>query len=202
MMYKVCGDLGCFAERLGRGRPASHRGRRRRHQLLDQRRRNPYGDAVELAFLDAYNAGVFVAASAGNSGPGAETTDHRGPWVTTVAASTSDRAFSNTVTLTASNGDALNLTGRLADQRHQCRAGVRCQPGDALCETHVRRPDRLTGKIVVCQRGVNGARGKGFNVLQRGAVGMILYNPTMQRTRDRQPLPACRAPPVRARHIA
>ena len=33
---------------------------------------NPYSDAVSLAFLDAYNAGVFVAASAGNSGPGAE----------------------------------------------------------------------------------------------------------------------------------
>ncbi|RPJ54063.1 MAG: hypothetical protein EHM24_32195, partial [Acidobacteria bacterium] len=30
---------------------------------------NPYSDIVSLAFLDAHNAGVFVAASAGNSGP-------------------------------------------------------------------------------------------------------------------------------------
>ena len=32
---------------------------------------NPATDPVELAFLDAYAAGVFVATSAGNSGPGA-----------------------------------------------------------------------------------------------------------------------------------
>ena len=31
----------------------------------------PYSDPVELAFLDAYDAGVLVAASAGNGGPGA-----------------------------------------------------------------------------------------------------------------------------------
>ena len=30
---------------------------------------SPYSDISELAFLDAYNAGVFVAASAGNGGP-------------------------------------------------------------------------------------------------------------------------------------
>ena len=42
---------------------------------------HPYSDPVELAFLDAYAAGVFVSASAGNSGPGAATADHRGPWV-------------------------------------------------------------------------------------------------------------------------
>src|SRR5205809_733770 len=61
---------------------------------------NPYGDAVELAFLDAYNAGVFVSASAGNSGPTSDTTDHRGPWVATVGASTHNRAFVNNVNVT------------------------------------------------------------------------------------------------------
>ena len=32
---------------------------------------NPYTDAVELAFLDAFHAGISVNASAGNSGPAA-----------------------------------------------------------------------------------------------------------------------------------
>ena len=50
-------------------------------------------DPVELAFLDAYAAGVFVAASAGNDGPGASTANHLSPWVTTVAASTQTREF-------------------------------------------------------------------------------------------------------------
>jgi subtilisin family serine protease len=42
----------------------------------------PYSDPVELAFLDATNAGISVNAAAGNSGPGAATADHGGPWVT------------------------------------------------------------------------------------------------------------------------
>ncbi|WP_151524662.1 cell wall-binding repeat-containing protein [Serinicoccus kebangsaanensis] len=49
--------------------------------------------ADELAFLDAANAGVFVSASAGNSGDtvGAGSVAHNSPWVMTVAASTHDR---------------------------------------------------------------------------------------------------------------
>ena len=34
----------------------------------------------------------------------------------------------------------------------------------------------VAGKIVVCQRGNTGRAQKGYNVLQGGAVGMILYN--------------------------
>ena len=47
----------------------------------------------------AADAGVFVAASAGNSGPAASTVAHNSPWVTTVAASTHDRNFIRTATL-------------------------------------------------------------------------------------------------------
>ena len=36
---------------------------------------------------------MFVANSAGNSGPGASTLDHPSPWLTTVAASTFRKAF-------------------------------------------------------------------------------------------------------------
>ena len=50
-------------------------------------------DPVAQAFRGAPNAGVFVANSAGNSGPGASTLDHPAPWVTTVAAATFRRAF-------------------------------------------------------------------------------------------------------------
>jgi subtilisin family serine protease len=48
---------------------------------------SPWNDAVSLAFLNAANAGVFVAASAGNSGPGPATLGHVEPWVTSSAAS-------------------------------------------------------------------------------------------------------------------
>lgn len=52
----------------------------------------PWNDVVSLAFLNATNAGVFVAASAGNSGPAAATLGHVEPWTTASAASQHGRA--------------------------------------------------------------------------------------------------------------
>ena len=57
-------------------------------------------DPVEIAFFNAAAAGVFVAASAGNDGPGNEVA-HISPWLTTVAASTHDRFAVATVSLIA-----------------------------------------------------------------------------------------------------
>ena len=37
-------------------------------------------------------------------------------------------------------------------------------------------PDTFTGDIVVCERGTNARIEKGYNVLQGGAAGFILYN--------------------------
>ena len=46
---------------------------------------------IDSFFLDLVAAGTFVAASAGNAGPGASTNGHNGPWVATNGASTHDR---------------------------------------------------------------------------------------------------------------
>lgn len=142
---------------------------------------NPFTDPAELAFLDAYAAGVFVAASAGNDGPGAATTNHVSPWVTTVAASTQTREFNSTLVLT-SGDDTVTLKGA------SITAGV-TEPTpvvlaqsvsgyDALCLTPA-PAGAFEGKIVACQRGVNARVEKGYNVKQGGAVGMVLYNPSL-----------------------
>ena len=57
--------------------------------------------ADEIAFLFAANAGVFVATSAGNSGPGPATLGNPGtmPWMTTVGANTQSRNFQATAVL-------------------------------------------------------------------------------------------------------
>lgn len=62
---------------------------------------SPWADSTSLAFLGAHNAGIFVAASAGNDGPGPSTINHVEPWTTTVAASTHDRVLGFTFNLTA-----------------------------------------------------------------------------------------------------
>ncbi|BCJ47426.1 peptidase S8 [Actinoplanes ianthinogenes] len=146
---------------------------------------NPYTDASELAMLDAYAAGVFVSASAGNSGPDAGTTEHVSPWVTTVAASSETRTFRSTLTVTSTDGASATFTGS------SITAGAGPAPmvaastvpyNDILC-AHPAPPGIFVGKIVVCQSGgvVNGSAigrvQKGFNVMQGGAAGMVLYNP-------------------------
>lgn len=178
MMYKVCGESGCFSSDSAAAVQKAIQDGVNVINFSISGGNNPYADAVSLAFLDAYNAGVFVAASAGNSGPGADTVGHREPWVTTVAASTANRAFQNTVTV--SDGLAsLNLTGT------SLTAGIGPAPivsaadapaNDPFCANGT--PDgAFTGKIVICKRGAGiGRVQKGFNVQQRGAVGMVLYN--------------------------
>ncbi|MGH8926333.1 MAG: S8 family serine peptidase [Acidimicrobiia bacterium] len=182
MEYKVCGPQGCFSSDSAAAVAQA---------ILDgvdvinfsiSGGTNPFTDPVELAFLDAYAAGVFVSASAGNSGPAAGTVNHVGPWTTTVAASTQTREFASTLTLNADNGDTFTVDGA------SITAGAgplpvvlaRDFPGfvDALCSTAA-PAGIFEGLIVACQRGVQARVFKGFNVLQGGAEGMVLYNPTL-----------------------
>ena len=144
----------------------------------------PYTDPVELAFLDATNAGISVNASAGNSGPGAGTSDHGGPWVTTVGASTGPRSFGSTLHLTADGGAILDvpgvtLTNGIASATPVVMAATLPKAGggneDALCQSDL-AAGAATGKVVVCNRGTNGRIDKGRRVLQGGAAGMILTN--------------------------
>lgn len=60
---------------------------------------SPWGNSVSRAFLEAFGAGIFVAASAGNSGPGAGTVAHTAPWNASVAASNSDRTYAKTLSV-------------------------------------------------------------------------------------------------------
>jgi subtilisin family serine protease/subtilisin-like proprotein convertase family protein len=57
---------------------------------------SPWNDPVSMAFLSATHAGIFVSASAGNSGPGAGTLGHNEPWTASVAATTHNRTLENT----------------------------------------------------------------------------------------------------------
>ncbi len=101
IMYKICGQQGCFSSDAV---AAIQRAIVDDVDVLNYSisgGTSPYTDVVSLAFLDAYNAGIFVAASAGNSGPTANTVEHAEPWVTTVGATTGPRAFTGTAVLTA-----------------------------------------------------------------------------------------------------
>lgn len=179
-VYKVCGEEGCFqSDSVAAVAQAILDGVRVINFSISGGS-DPYSDAVELAFLDAYAAGVFVSASAGNSGPGAATTDHRGPWVTTVAASTQSRTFRSTITLSGGGATATVSGASITSGISTPTPVVLAQnlPGytDPTCNTPV-PAGAATGKIVACQL-TPGRVLKGFNVKNGGAVGMLLYNAT------------------------
>ena len=202
--YRVCLVNGCFSsDSVNAVQQAIHDGVNVINFSISGGA-NPYTDPVELAFLDAWNAGISVNASAGNSGPGAGTSDHGGPWTTTVGASTGPREFRSTLHLTADGGATFDMTGiTLTNGISSATPVVLAQtlPGeDALCQSTL-AAGTATGKIVLCQRGVNGRIDKGRRVLAGGAVGMILYNADQAGPGVRQPLPA-RDPRRRPEHGA
>ncbi len=142
--------------------------------------RTNFLDPVEVAFLFAADAGVFVAASAGNT-DGASTVAHPSPWITTVAASTHDRGgigsvtLGNGVTYTGASSAAAAVTASLIDSEDAGAAGASatdvrlCVPG-SLDST------KVTGKIVICDRGVIARIDKSFAVKIAGGVGMVMFN--------------------------
>ena len=146
---------------------------------------NPYSDIVSMAFLSAYENGVFVSCSAGNSGPGADTVGHREPWVTTVAASTQPRTFEGYANVAADNGDTLDLVGVSIGGSITGELVIGADYGDALCGSadgvNPFAPGTFTAdQIVVCQRGITARVEKSANVQAAGGGGVILYNPAVQ----------------------
>jgi len=179
-VYRACGDAGCYvSDLLAAIEQAIFDGVDVINYSIAGGE-EPYADPVELAFLAAYEAGVFVAASAGNAGPAPDTVSHRSPWVTTVAASTTDRHFLSTLTLRAANGETLRLTGASVTQGIDTPTPVVFPPeGQELCLTPF-PPGTFDGQIVICRRGVIPRVAKSYNVRAGGARGLILYNPEFQ----------------------
>jgi len=151
-------------------------------------------DPDAIAFLNARAAGIHVATSAGNDGPGASTIGSPGdvPWMTTVGATTHDRTYvSSVLDITAPDEATLpdiagaGLSGATDGSFPVVLAAAapygnaRCgAPSDEAPGTGTTFPPGtdLTGKIVVCDRGGNGRVEKGDNVAALGAEGMILVN--------------------------
>ena len=128
-----------------------------------------------VAFLFAEDAGVHVATSAGNAGPGTGTVGSPAwvPWVTTVGASTQDRTFQGTATLgDGSSYDGASITAGVGPETLVDSVDA----GDELCNPGELDPAVVSGNIVLCKRGAIARVAKSQAVQMAGGVGMILYN--------------------------
>ncbi|MBG6183403.1 subtilisin family serine protease [Arthrobacter sp. CAN_A214] len=145
---------------------------------------NSTTDPVAMAFLSAASAGIFVSASAGNSGPTASTVNHSSPWLTTVAASTFSHELQGTVELSdGTKYRGASVMNRDVPQTAVVLAADAGRDGAAasavaLCTPGTLDPAKVAGKIVVCDRGVIDRVLKSAAVSEADGVGMVLVNVT------------------------
>jgi subtilisin family serine protease len=129
----------------------------------------------DIAFLYAADAGVFVATSNGNSGPGPATTGSPAsvPWLTSVGASTQDRTYQGS----ASSADGWEFFGSsITDGTAELPLVDAAAIGGELCLPGTLDATLAAGKIVLCQRGLIARADKSLAVSIAGGAGTILYN--------------------------
>ncbi|GMI72919.1 hypothetical protein like AT5G45650 [Hibiscus trionum] len=140
-------------------------------------------DAIGLAALEASRRNILVVCSAGNSGPAPGTLSNTAPWITTIGASSVDRAFLAPVKL----GNGMKIIGQSVTPYKMKKmyplvyAGDVVVPGVAQnltgqCLPGSLDPTKTKGKIVVCARGAGLRVGKGMEVKRAGGVGLVLAN--------------------------
>ncbi|MEL7451124.1 MAG: S8 family serine peptidase, partial [Pseudomonadota bacterium] len=189
--YKVCAPS-CFFSDIGAALDqAILDGVDAVNQSIGSAGPSPWTDTAQnIAFFNARVAGIMNHTSAGNSGPGAGTAarTNSAPWNTTVANSTHDRSFPDKQLRDLAGGEnpPADITG--AGFTAELTAPVVYAadypvgaPGDANFD----QPEQclepfpagtFNGEIVLCDRGSIARVGKGQNVRDGGAGGMILAN--------------------------
>ncbi len=139
---------------------------------------NPWNTIIDLAFLQANEAGISVAVSAGNTGPNPATTTKTGAWVVGVANYSHDRIVGNGV-------DAAGLTGLVSVQGTgpQLSADITAPVIDAATAMAGNElgcnpfpAGTFAGAIAFLQRGSCTFAIKEGNVRAAGAVAMLLFN--------------------------
>ncbi len=145
---------------------------------------SPWTEALSQSFLAATDNGVFVSASAGNSGPGPATLSHVQPWTSTVGASTHSRGFESLLSITgpvadpalvdieynSSNGPA--AAGQIA-------AGIQYsgEVDAANVEGCVAFPAAsFDGLVALISRGTCAFADKVANATDAGATAVVIHN--------------------------
>ncbi|KAK9101552.1 hypothetical protein Scep_024982 [Stephania cephalantha] len=181
--YKVCWSAGCFGSDILAGMDrAIADGVDVLSMSLGGGSAPYYRDTIAIGAFAAAERGIFVSCSAGNSGPERASLANVAPWVTTVGAGTLDRDFPAYaqlgngerfagVSLYSGAGMGVRPAGLVyaGNKGNSTGSGNMCLPGSL-------EPDRVRGKVVLCDRGINARVEKGAVVRDAGGIGMVLAN--------------------------
>jgi subtilisin family serine protease len=186
--YSACGDQGCFGGDLALAIDTAVSDG---VDVINYSIGSPTPGLTgpdDFAFLFAADAGVFVATSAGNAGPGAGTVGSPAsvPWVTSVGASLQNKTY----IAEARTGDSEQRSRWSRWSRQEVFEGASITPGtggqlpfvdaaahgNELCDPAVTFTPEITGAVVLCLRGVQARVEKSQAVFEQGGLGMVLYN--------------------------
>ena len=187
--YSACGNLGCFGGDLALAIDTAVEDG---VDVINYSIGSPTPGLTgpdDIAFLFAADAGVFVANSAGNTGPGASTIGSPSsiPWITTVGASLQKKTYvADVITGDASRNRWTRWfkrdTGRFEGASitpgtdNQLPFVDAANHGNELCDPAVAFTGDITGKVVLCLRGGPARVEKSSAVADAGGAGMVLYN--------------------------
>lgn len=140
-----------------------------------------FDDSIAIGSFRAMQHGISVVCAAGNNGPIQSSVANVAPWITTIGAGTLDRRFPAIIRL--SNGEAIYGESmypgnkfKQATKELEVVYLTGGQMGGELCLKGSLPREKVQGKMVVCDRGVNGRSEKGQIVKESGGAAMILAN--------------------------
>ena len=140
---------------------------------------DPWQDPDALAFLAARQAGIHVATSAGNSGPGPETVGSPGdaPWITSVAAATHNRDIVRNVTVNDNDYSYTKGSGpsfTMAVEGQLKYAGTVDADNVEGCSAF--SDEAFADSIALISRGSCSFEDKVVNATNAGATAVIVHN--------------------------
>lgn len=148
-----------------------------------------YDDSIAIGSFRAMEHGISVICAAGNNGPTAMSVANEAPWISTVGASTLDRKFPAIVHMGNGQilyGESMYPLNRLTSVGKELEL-VYLTNEDTESQFCLRGSlprDKVQGKMVVCDRGINGRAEKGQVVKEAGGAAMILANTELNLEED------------------
>jgi subtilisin family serine protease len=148
-----------------------------------------YDDTIAIGPFRAMERGISVICAAGNNGPIESSVANTAPWVSTIGAGTLDRRFPAVVRLANGKllygeslypGKGIKNAGREVEVIYVTGG----DKGSEFCLRGSLPREEIRGKMVICDRGVNGRSEKGEAVKEAGGVAMILANTEINQEED------------------
>ncbi|KAG9144965.1 hypothetical protein Leryth_017437 [Lithospermum erythrorhizon] len=140
-----------------------------------------YEDNIAVGSFRAVEHGISVICAAGNNGKIESSVANVAPWIATVGASSLDRTFPAVVRLRNGKilyGESMYPASHLLSAEKELELVYLADgnKGSDFCLKGSLPRAKVRGKMVVCDRGINGRADKGQAVKEAGGVAMVLTN--------------------------